>query len=126
MRRADKRPFTADLLEAAQKKLPKASPLLDLPQDRFHDAFACGVDRRADLGLELARHPLHARRLAPNRAAWDRPRSLAMLHLPGGDVAIDLRAGQIAQALIGAIATVREQFVRGLPRLPFHLYESSA
>ncbi len=40
VRRAYQAPFRGDLLDASQQELPKASWLLDLSEDRFHDLLA--------------------------------------------------------------------------------------
>src|SRR3990172_12720255 len=39
----DERPFPPDLAHPAQQKLAEASPLLDLPKDRFHDGLAPSI-----------------------------------------------------------------------------------
>src|ERR1700730_17275136 len=56
VRRAYQRPFALHLLESTQQELPEATGLLDLTNDRFDDRFACGIDSRARLGVQLAGH----------------------------------------------------------------------
>src|SRR5437867_4862289 len=86
VRRADQRPFTLDLRQPTQEELAKAPRLLDLPDHWFHDCLPRGIDDCARLRVQLARHPIGARRGRRQGAARTGPRSLAMALLPGRDV----------------------------------------
>src|SRR3989442_4808772 len=60
VRQCDQAPLRFDLAQTAQQKLPEASRPFDLPQDRFHDAFALVEGLPADFRGELALHaPAH-------------------------------------------------------------------
>src|SRR5580765_8191221 len=79
MRRAHQRPFSLDLRQPTQEELPEATRLLDLPKDWFDDRFARGIDCRARLRVQLARHPMvrvsvggqGPRGQGPGRSPWD-------------------------------------------------------
>src|SRR5687767_5260751 len=76
MGRADQRPFASHLLDPAQQELPEAAGLFDLPQHRFDYGFTSGIDRRPDLGEQLARHAVDARCGARQRATRTGPWTL--------------------------------------------------
>jgi hypothetical protein len=62
--------------------LAKPARLLDLPEHRFHQAFARRVDGFAHFGLQLPYHPLHIRRVLRQQTTLRRQAMLAMLCLP--------------------------------------------
>ncbi len=61
VRCANQLPFALHLLESTQQELPEATGLLDLPDHRFDDPLARGIDCRASLGVQLAGHPVDDR-----------------------------------------------------------------
>src|ERR1700693_486593 len=93
VRRAHQRPFTLHLLESPQQELSETTGVLDLPNDRFDDPFARGIDRRASLNMQLAGHPVEDRGGLRQWAARTRPRPLAMFLLPRRDIRVDGRGG---------------------------------
>ena len=82
VRRAHERPFTLHLLESTQQELPEAARLLDLADHGFDDAFAGGIDGRAGLRMQLARHAVDDRGVLRKGTVRTRPRPLAMFLLP--------------------------------------------
>src|SRR5688572_18421060 len=76
--RAHERPFPLHLLEPTQQELAEASRLLDLTNHRFDNRFAGGVDGCAGLRVQLAGHPVDARRVLRQGATRTGPRPLAM------------------------------------------------
>src|SRR4051812_36653179 len=86
VRRAHQRPFRLHLVEAAQEELSEAPRLLDLTKYRLDNSFARGIDRSADLRVQLARHAVDDRRGLGQPPARTWAGSLAMLLLPRRDV----------------------------------------
>jgi hypothetical protein len=87
------------LLEATRQELPEAAGVLDLADDRFDHRFARRIDRGASLRVQLARHPINARRRAGQRTTGTRAGSLAVFLLPRRDSTGGARAGSVGLGL---------------------------
>src|SRR5260221_13888915 len=83
MGQAQQRPLAFHFLFSAQQELTKSTRLLDLPEHRFHHAFARRVDGFAHLGLQLPFHPVYPGRVFRQSTALRRQAMLAMLLLAG-------------------------------------------
>src|SRR5690606_30376351 len=70
MRGADQGPLALHLLDAAEQKGPKASPLFDLTEGWLHDGLPPPVDGAALLSGELPSHLLLMCLVASWPAAW--------------------------------------------------------
>ena len=112
VRRAHQRPFRLHLRQAPQQKGSEAARLLDLPDHRFDDRFAPGVDGRAGLREQLPSHPVDARGGRRQRAARTGARAFAMFLFARRDVGVDPGVRDRGQILVRAVAGVREQLRR--------------
>src|SRR5579875_1626016 len=102
-------------------KTPEPSPLLDLPEHRFHDPFACRVNRSSHLRQQLPLHPLHPRRAFRQRPAprhFPLPVFLPLLRDESFDASLRPLLGfQMLQVLLPAVPAVSDHSLRPLPRL---------
>ena len=62
---ADQRPFIGHFVDAAQKKLSKASRLFDLAKHRFDDLLAQPIAAMVASAPQFASHRLHERATLP-------------------------------------------------------------
>jgi len=74
---ADQRPFIGHFVDAAQKKLSKASRLFDLAKDRFDDLLAQPIAAMVASAPQFASHRLHERATLWFRTTTGRVRGAA-------------------------------------------------